>query len=1128
MKIRKIQFAIWVVIFFVLITGLNLYAQEGPVGRIVKVKGKVEVINEKRNVREPAAAGKMLYQNDKVLAGENGRAAILLEDETLIQLNKGACLILENVVPKAGWNVIRKAAASADKTRQSVYRIVEGEVWFRNKNREAKFLINSPAITSGVRGTDLTMKVEKDDSVTLSVLEGSVTAYNDLGSVNVNAGEQATARPGQAPQKRILLSPVDAVQWTIIIPPLVDPNTIKDINILRAYNLLMDGEIRDAHTLLIEITKRQPSSSIAWSILGLSSLALGEKQQAMESAQKGVAQIGVEPASQSVTAYIVQSYIFQAMFDLDKAIFTTEKALTLDKNNVFALTNLAKLQFANNYIDDAWETIKKAEGFAPYDAEIQNLMGFLLIARQEAKESISVFKKAIQLDPGIGEPHMGLGIVYMRMGDIATALEEITTAVLLEPQRAIFLSYWAKMLYQISRFNQALDILKFAHKLDPNDPTPELYKAVIFRDLNRPTEAIASMNSAIDLNDNRAIYRSRFLLDQDLAVKNVDLSILYSQLSLSAWARNKAMASIKQDYTNSSAHLFYAGSVRDDGDRSWIYSSEMLLARMLMPANLNSFNSFNEYTPFFEKPAVNGTITGTTGSFKSNAGDLITYGGVPGANIAFGGGTSYSDTDGWRGTNDERQTSFAGIVKWDATPKDKFMFVASQLDAKQGDKVYPRYNYDSTADPFSYQKNRVTRFEFGYNRQISPNSNILLHLSSLKSNGSNYGNIFSKPTAVVYPPFLPVVFGYNRGDVNTDYEMPYHQAQLQYMLKSGNHQFIAGTTQYWGDNQIDLLPWLNGVPTYNFAGSNMAWRNTNIQYLQNYYAQDTWKINKKLTLEFALYYDRMKDGGGGYNYQYLPNTILAPGFGTLVVNTIPTYQTELKSSEWSPRAGFIFTPTKVDTFRFAAFRYMLPFLSSRLDPANIAGIPVYRNGSWGALTDETDLVWEREWSTGFLSANVFYLEKQYNYLVTQGASESTIRQTGYMRGFEAALNQLISKGLGLNLGYRFRNVDDESLSQADREEHQASAGLKYLHQSGFSCGINQIYRHDYLKTKGMSNENIWLTDVGLGYELPGKRGILRLDIKNLFNNHFNWTTDYYTLTGRNPEREIIGSVSINF
>jgi hypothetical protein len=588
------------------------------------------------------------------------------------------------------------------------------------------------------------------------------------------------------------------------------------------------------------------------------------------------------------------------------------------------------------------------------------------------------------------------------------------------------------------------------------------------------------------------------------------------------------MVSVKQDYNNSSAHLFLAGAVRDDGDRSWIYLNETLLARMLMPANLNSFNTFNEYTPFFEQPAVNGTASGAFGSFKSAAGELYVYGGVPQANLAFGAGTRYYDTDGWRRTNDEREANFAGIVKWDATSRDKFMFVASSYNGKQGDRWYPRYEYDSSPDSYTYRTNRLTRLELGYNRQFTPNSNLLIYLSSLTNNGSNYDNVFKDPTIAVYAPFLPVVFAYNKGDVSTDYEIPYKQAQIQYLHKLNSHQLIAGTNQYWGDNSFDQLPWLNDKPTYTFAGFSLPARSTNIMYQQSYYAQDTWKISRHLTLDGALYFDRMKDGGGNYSYQYFPNINLLKGFGTLLVNSSPYYQTEMKKDAWSPRLGLIFTPTRTDTFRLAGFQYMLPYLSSRLDPTNIAGIPIYRNATPGSIIKETGLVWEHEWPTGLLSTNLFYLEKEYVYSVIQGINESAVRPHGYMRGFEANLNQLVWKGIGLNAGYRFRNIDEESLPQADREEHIAKAGVKYLHWSGFSCGAVQTYRHDYMKTKGMPDNDLWITDAYIGYELPGKRGQLKLEVKNIFNSHFNWVTDYYTLTGRTPEREIIGTLTVNF
>jgi len=190
----------------------------------------------------------------------------------------------------------------------------------------------------------------------------------------------------------------------------------------------------------------------------------------------------------------------------------------------------------------------------------------------------------------------------MRQGDVAAAMQEITEAVLLELRRSLFLSYRAKMLYQIKRFDRALAVLESAQKLDPNDPTPLLYRAIILRDLNHPTEAIQALNQAAALNDNRAVYRSGFMLDRDMAVKNVNQAIIYSQLGLSDWAKNKALASVKKDFNNSAGHMFLAGALLDMEGRLTGAGSEYLLGTILQPANINALNSFQEYTSFFERP----------------------------------------------------------------------------------------------------------------------------------------------------------------------------------------------------------------------------------------------------------------------------------------------------------------------------------------------------------------------------------------------------------------------------------------------------------------------------------------------------------------------------------------------
>jgi len=74
-------------------------------------------------------------------------------------------------------------------------------------------------------------------------------------------------------------------------------------------------------------------------------------------------------------------------------------------------------------------------------------------------------------------------------------------------------------------------------QLDPKDPTPYFYDAIRKQTTNRPVEALQDMQKAIELNDNRAVYRSRLLLDADLAARSASLGRIYGDLDSSnlAW-----------------------------------------------------------------------------------------------------------------------------------------------------------------------------------------------------------------------------------------------------------------------------------------------------------------------------------------------------------------------------------------------------------------------------------------------------------------------------------------------------------------------------------------------------------------------------------------------------------------
>jgi len=610
-------------------------------GKVVQKQGRVQIHLALSNEWIHAKPGSLIHAGDTIRTGANGKASLLMSDETIMQVGPSSRLQITHVAKNAGWFERSVIAKSIKQASRSVFNLISGKLWARNKNKNVRARFTTTTATIGIRGTELVIEAKEDGSVASTVLEGQVDARNEFGTDLGEPGNQITIQPGQAPKKSILLNPEDAVQWTFTIPPLINVDDFanqsisKDTqNLLRnqdyaaaADNLkkqlrlapdnidlrLLDGVLdifngypKRALEKLNRLASNINDNAFLSRSLATTNILLGNKDAAKIAAKQAVK---IEPGN--AANHIVLAYVEQARFALESAMKSTNAALRIQPGNIQATVMLAQLQFGSGYIDQAMNTLLTANKKTPENADINNLAGFVLLSQRKLDDAENAFNIALKNDPGKAESHMGLGLIFMRKGDPDRALEEITSAVVLDPQRSLFLSYWGKMLYQVKRFDKALDMFEHAALLDKNDPTPVFYKSIILRDLNRPGEAIEALNKAVELNDNRAVYRSRFLLDQDLAVRNIDLSILYSQLGLSRTAERKAVAAIKSDYTNYSGHLFYSGALSAYDDRSYPAGSEALLARMLMPANVNTFNTFNDYTAVVEQPESGGQLSGT-------------------------------------------------------------------------------------------------------------------------------------------------------------------------------------------------------------------------------------------------------------------------------------------------------------------------------------------------------------------------------------------------------------------------------------------------------------------------------------------------------------------------------------
>src|SRR5918999_1602535 len=153
------------------------------------------------------------------------------------------------------------------------------------------------------------------------------------------------------------------------------------------------------------------------------------------------------------------------------------------------------------------------------------------------------------------------------------------------------------------------------------------------------------MERAIELNDNRAVYRSRLLLDADEAARSAALARIYSDLGFQQLALVEGWKSVNTDQTNFSAHRFLADSYAILPRHEIARVSELLQSQLLQPLNMTPIQphlaesnlfligaqgpaalSFNEFNPLFNRNGVNFQTTGLAAENKTYAGEGVLSG----------------------------------------------------------------------------------------------------------------------------------------------------------------------------------------------------------------------------------------------------------------------------------------------------------------------------------------------------------------------------------------------------------------------------------------------------------------------------------------------------------------------
>jgi tetratricopeptide (TPR) repeat protein len=854
--------------------------------------------------------------------------------------------------------------------------------------------------------------------------------------------------------------------------------------------------VDEARAEIDETLKKVPGDSTAYALQAVIAVAQNEKDKASELARKAV-----EADPKSAPARIALSYALQARFDLSGALGNLREAVKAEPGNALAWARLAEMRMSFGDLDDALKAARKAAELSPDLARAQAVLGYAFLAQVNTKASRGAFEKAIELDQADPLPRLGLGLAMIREGDLAGGRETIEIAASLDPQSSLIRSYLGKAYYEEKRDGPASSQLEMAKELDPNDPTPYFYDAIRKQTLNRPVEALHDLQKSVSLNDNRAVYRSRLLLDEDLAARSASLGRIYDDLGFQQLALAEGWKSVNTDPANYSAHRFLADSYSALPRHETARVSELLQSQLLQPINITPVQpqltqskllilggtgptgvSFNEFNPLFNRDRLAFQASGVAGSHHTYGDDLV-FSGVSGP-FSYSLGQFHYQTDGFRTNDDLSQNIYNVFVQGSLSPKTSVQVEFRARDIEKGDLTL-KFNPDDFS-PTQRQTERTRSIRGGVHHAFSPGSDLI-------------GSFIYQSGKTRLKDDTP-------GIISVDFRSDPHSyiAELQHVYSSDRLSTVAGA----GRSQINVTDAQDIVivvpfPPFSITSSTAT---ENSPHHTNLYLYSQLGFLPKL--KFTL--------GGSYDF-----------YKDLFV----------ERNQFNPKLGLTWTPLPGTTLRAAAFRVLKRTLitDQTIEPTQVAGFNQFFDDVNGTKSWRYGGAIDQKFSSdvyGGVEYSWRDLDVPFTRITPVG---TTVLQTDWKERLgRAYLYWTPRKQIALSVEYlyeRFERGPDLPLDQIDQVTTQRfPVGINFFHPCGFTSRLSPTYidqegrfvpKGSNPGTPGVSDsDRFWVVDASLGYRLPKRYGLLSIEAKNLFDKSFKFQDTDHDNPAIQPKRSI--------
>ncbi|MHC4432729.1 MAG: TonB-dependent receptor domain-containing protein, partial [Planctomycetota bacterium] len=594
------------------------------------------------------------------------------------------------------------------------------------------------------------------------------------------------------------------------------------------------------------------------------------------------------------------------------------------------------------------------------------------------------------------------------------------------------------------------------------------------------------------------------------AARGVSLARVYDDLGFQQLGVNEASNSLTSDPANASAHRFLSDVYQGVRRRETARVSELLQAQMLQDINVNPVQpsisetnlniigsggpakaGFNEFNPLFERDRLQFNASGQVGNNDTLGGEGV-LSGLFGP-LSFSLGAFSFETDGFRDNNDIDHDIYSMFAQAAITPELNIQVEFRSRDSEEGDLAL---NFDP--DQFLEESERTLDQDIaraGLRYSPTPNSDILVSYIY-----SDRQEDVSETRPIDFPPFGTLDFV---ADSAADEQG--RQVEAQYLHRSDRFNVTAGFAHIDVDSEIMVTSTLGGDP---------------------FFSVDT---------EPDIEHPR--------GYIYANVNLPVPVTWTLGVGFDDYEEEDLQVEEVSPKFGVQWDVTSDVQLRGAVFQTVKPALVSNrtLEPTQIAG--------FNQFFDDTNATESTRYGVGLdwdVSADISVgAEATWRDLdeplfsggevIIEDRDEELHRAYIYWTPFTEV-------ALSAEVVYDLYETDETIEDDRPRKVETISVpiGVRYFHRSGLFAGAGATYVDQEVERSELSSlaggtDDFIVVDAAIGWRIPNRLGIVSLEVRNLFDEEFNYQDDSFREFSDDPstgpfipERTVLGRLILSF